>query len=294
MAESYTLPLDAPGTDLATVGGKAASLGTLAQAGLPVPPGLSVTTRAYCDCVSNGLTAERIVRAFNRFPMPERIAAAVRSEYSALDSPVAVRSSVTAEDLPDASFAGQYDTFLNVTGADAVLDAVRRCWASLRTSRAMSYRALNNIAPQDVAVAGVMFTADPVTGARDTVVINAARGLGESVVAGLTTPDIYTFVDGKLRRQVNDKNVMTVPTAGGVAQEPVSESLRTAAALTDAEAAELGRRVEALSGTPMDVEWSVHDGQIATLRARRSPACRSSARAGRTCANLWEAVPSSG
>jgi pyruvate,water dikinase len=337
MTDAYTLALNDSGTDLTTVGGKAASLGVLTRAGLPVPPGFSVTTRAYSDYVSNGLTAEitlalhgvdfgnpaavdataaRIACAFNRFPVPERIAAAVRSEYSALDSPVAVRSSATAEDLPDASFAGQHDTFLNVTGVDAVLDAVRRCWASLWTSRAMSYRALNNIAPDDVALAvvvqrlvpasaaGVMFTADPMTGARDTVMINAAWGLGESVVSGLVTPDTYVFVNGKLRRQVNDKTVMTVRTADGVAQEPVSESLRTAAVLSDAEAlelAELGRRIEALYGMPMDVEWAVHDGRIAILQARpitNLPAEREtwndSLRGDYlwTCANLREAVPS--
>jgi pyruvate,water dikinase len=337
MTDAYTLALNDSGTDLTTVGGKAASLGVLTRAGLPVPPGFSVTTRAYSDYVSNGLTAEiisalhgvdfgnpaavdaaaaRIACAFNRFPVPERIAAAVRSEYSALDSPVAVRSSATAEDLPDASFAGQHDTFLNVTGVDAVLDAVRRCWASLWTSRAMSYRALNNIAPDDVALAvvvqrlvpasaaGVMFTADPMTGARDTVMINAAWGLGESVVSGLVTPDTYVFVNGKLRRQVNDKTVMTVGTADGVAQEPVSESLRTAAVLSDAEAlelAELGRRIEALYGMPMNVEWAVHDGRIAILQARpitNLPAEREtwndSLRGDYlwTCANLREAVPS--
>jgi hypothetical protein len=109
------------------------------------------------------------------------------------------------------------------------------------------------------------------TGARDAVVINAAWGLGESVVAGLITPDTFVFVNGKLRRHVNDKHVMAVPDAGGVTQEPVSESLRNAAALSDAEAtelAELGRWIEALCGTPMDIEWAVHDGQIAILRAR--------------------------
>jgi phosphohistidine swiveling domain-containing protein len=337
MTDAYTLALDDPGTDLATVGGKAASLATLARAGLPVPPGFSVTTRAYRDYVSKGLTTEiaaamhgvdfadlaavdaaaaRIARAFNRFTVPEEVAAAVRSEYSALDSPVAVRSSATAEDLPDASFAGQHDTFLNVAGVDAVLDAVRRCWASLWTSRAVSYRALNNIAPDDVALAvvvqrlvpasaaGVMFTADPMTGARDTVVINAAWGLGESVVSGLVTPDTYTVVDGKLWRQVNDKTVMTVRTAHGVAQESVSESLRTVAVLSDAEALELaglGGRIEALYGRPMDIEWAVHDGQFAILQARpitNLPAGREvwndSLRGDYlwTCANLREAVPS--
>jgi rifampicin phosphotransferase len=312
MPDAYTLALDDPGTDFATVGGKAASLATLARAGLPVPPGFSVTTRAYRDYVSKDLTTEiaaamhgvdfadlaavdaaaaRIARAFNRFTVPEEVAAAVRSEYSALDSPVAVRSSATAEDLPDASFAGQHDTFRNVAGVDAVLDAVRRCWASLRTSRAVSYRALNN-------------TADPMTGARDTVVINAAWGLGESVVSGLVTPDTYTVVDGKLWRQVNDKTVMAVRTAHGVARESVSESLRTAAVLSDAEALELaglGGRIEALYGRPMDIEWAVHDGQFAILQARpitNLPAEREvwndSLRGDYlwTCANLREAVPS--
>ncbi|MBP2319992.1 pyruvate,water dikinase [Kibdelosporangium banguiense] len=270
----------------------------------------------YTDPAAVDVAATRIARCFNRFPIPTAVADAVRSEYSALDSPVAVRSSATAEDLPDASFAGQYDTFLNVQGVGAVLAAVKRCWASLWTSRAMSYRALNGISPDDVALAvivqrlvpataaGVMFTADPLTGTRNTIVINAAWGLGESVVSGQVTPDTYVFVNGKLRSQVNDKTVMTIRTADGVAQAPVAESLRTVPVLSDTQAvtlAELGRRIEDLHGAPMDVEWAIHDGQFAILQARpiaNLPAEREAWNDSLggdylwTCANLREAVPS--
>jgi phosphoenolpyruvate synthase/pyruvate phosphate dikinase len=133
--------------------------------------------------------------------MPASVAAAIRDAYSG--GPVAVRSSATAEDLPELSFAGQHDSFLNVTGVDAVLDAVRRCWDSLGTERAVEYRARNGITDVEMAVvvqelvsadaAGVLFTANPLTGARDELVVNAAWGLGEAVVGGLVTPDTYVL-----------------------------------------------------------------------------------------------------
>jgi phosphoenolpyruvate synthase/pyruvate phosphate dikinase len=170
MGDAFMLRLDDGRADIATTGGKGASLARLAGAGLPVPPGFHITTHAY--------------RAFAS--RPDEVIEAIRDAYSG--GPVAVRSSATAEDLPDLSFAGQHDTFLNVTGFDAVLDAVKTCWDSLWTDRAVAYREHNGVS-SDAAMAvvvqklvpasasGVMFTANPLTGARETVV-NATWGLG--------------------------------------------------------------------------------------------------------------------
>jgi rifampicin phosphotransferase len=174
--------------DIAVAGGKGANLGELTRAGLPVPPGFVLTTAAYRDV---GVDA----------PIPEDMAREITDAWSALgEVPVAVRSSATAEDLEDASFAGQQDTYLNVRGAAALLDAVRECWASLWTERAVAYRARQGIDPAELALAvvvqrmveadaaGVMFTANPTNGRRDELVLSAAWGLGESVVGALSKP----------------------------------------------------------------------------------------------------------
>ena len=192
---------------VAAVGGKAANLGELIRAGFDVPPGFCITTEAYRRVVrgtsveagtSTDAPAARATVLGASFPEP--VADAVRDAYARLESgaegPVAVRSSATAEDLPGASFAGQQDTYLNVTGIDDVLDAVHRCWASLWTDRAVAYRAAQGIDGSGVALAvvvqrmvdaesaGVLFTADPVTGRRRQAVLDAARGLGDAVVSG--------------------------------------------------------------------------------------------------------------
>jgi rifampicin phosphotransferase len=261
-----TLPLDDPCADLATVGGKGESLAELVRAGLPVPPGFHVTTAAYRAFVQeSGIepTADDVKAQFTAHPLPESIAAPIRDAYAALGEPaVAVRSSATAEDLPDASFAGQQDTFLDVRGADAVLDAVRRCWASLWNDRAVAYRAGHGI-DGDVALAvvvqemvaadaaGVLFTADPVSGADDAMVVDAVRGLGEALVSGDVTPDhlVVDAATGAVReRRTRD--------------EPV---------LDDAAVAELiglGRRIVAHYGRPMDVEWARAGGRFAIVQAR--------------------------
>ena len=208
------LPLEAvdptdPDT-LGRVGGKAANLGALVRAGFAVPAGVCLTTAAYRRAVGSaldgllsehdtGALAEQARAAVLAVPIPDEVADAVRATCP--DGPVAVRSSATAEDLPDASFAGQQDTFLNVVGDDAVLDAVRRCWASLWTDRAVAYRGAHGIdhaavtlavviqSMVDARWAGVLFTADPVTGRRGQAVIDAAPGLGESVVSGSVDPE---------------------------------------------------------------------------------------------------------
>ncbi|MEU6791904.1 PEP/pyruvate-binding domain-containing protein [Nonomuraea wenchangensis] len=286
------LPLDDPAADLALAGGKGASLARLARAGLPVPGGFHVTTAAYRAFVADfrdeidPRDPEGAAALFARHEIPEPVAAAIREAYAALgdDVAVAVRSSATAEDLPELSFAGQQDTFLNVRG-DGLLPAVLRCWASLWNARAVAYRDRNGVPHDDVALAvvvqelvdadaaGIMFTADPVTGALDETVINASWGLGEAVVGGQVTPDTLVLRGGAVvREQVGDKTVMTVRTPDGTEDRPVPAELRRAPVLSAAQAAELaalGARVQDLYGVPMDVEWARRaDGTLAVLQAR--------------------------
>jgi hypothetical protein len=293
-----TLPLADPSADLATTGGKGSSLATLVRAGLPVPPGFHVTTAAYRAYVALHHLQEKILATdergvaelFAAHPVPEEIAGPIREAYARLGSPaVAVRSSATAEDLPEASFAGQQDTILDVRGADAVLDAVRHCWASLWTDRAVAYREREGIDPSDVALAvvvqelvdaesaGVLFTADPVSAAPDRMVVNATWGLGEALVSGAVTPDelVLDAATGTVReRRTGDKATMTVRGDGATHEVPVPAQLRTAQVLDDAAAAELaalGRRIATHYGRPMDVEWARAHGAFAIVQARRRP-----------------------
>ncbi|MFF4192315.1 PEP/pyruvate-binding domain-containing protein [Nonomuraea sp. NPDC001831] len=284
------IPLDdEAAADLGTAGGKGASLARLARAGLPVPGGFVVTTQAYRSFVAafgDEIAASGDPGAlFAAHEIPPGLAEEIRAAHAALgdDVAVAVRSSATAEDLPELSFAGQQDTFLNVR-ADGLLEAVRRCWASLWNPRAVAYRERNGVPHDDVALAvvvqelvdadaaGIMFTADPVTGARDEIVVNASWGLGEAVVGGQVTPDTITLSGGRVTgSRVADKTVMTVRTASGTGEEPVPEDLRRAPVLDPAQAVELaalGERIQALYGMPMDVEWARRDGTFAILQAR--------------------------
>ncbi|WP_411709877.1 PEP/pyruvate-binding domain-containing protein [Arthrobacter sp. B10-11] len=282
---------------LARVGGKAANLGETTRAGLPVPPGFCLTTEAYRRAVSpaglegvhgalaatgdHDLAALATLAARARelilgVDVPPEIAAAVRQSYAALgtDVPVAVRSSATAEDLPLASFAGQQDTYLNVVGADAVLDAVRRCWASLWTDRAVAYRATHGISPStvalavvvqrmvDAAVAGVLFTANPVTGRRQEAVIDASPGLGEAVVSGAVNPDHFvvdTATGAITERRPGDKAIAIRPLPGGGTERTVLPP-DSGPSLDDAqvrELAALGSTVEQHYGAPQDIEWAI-------------------------------------
>jgi rifampicin phosphotransferase len=304
------LPLEAAEATLERVGGKGTALARLARAGLPVPPGFHVTTEAYRRFVAaNGLhtaivtaasdapvgepdflerAAARIQALFAGGALPDDVARAIRQAYTGLGDgvAVAVRSSATAEDLPELSFAGQHESYLNVRGEAAVLDAITRCWASLWTARALGYRARAGIPPEDVSlavvvqelvpadVAGVLFTADPVTGARDRVLINAAWGLGEAIVGGLVTPDSLTLDKGSgsiLAREIADKAVMTVRAADGTRTEAVPAECRGAPVLRPEQVAELtrlAREIEQLWGEPVDIEWAMHDGQIFIVQAR--------------------------
>jgi pyruvate,water dikinase len=262
--------------DLAVVGGKGANLGELVRAGLPVPPGFVLTTDAYrAYATTSGIVpTDAGSRDLFTAPVPDDIAAELLAARKELGPAVAVRSSATAEDLAGASFAGQQDTFLDVRGDDALLTAVRDCWASLWTARAVDYRARRGIDPAQVALAvvvqemadadaaGVMFTANATTGARDEVVIAAAWGLGEAVVGGGVTTDdlVVEKATGRVRsRATADKAVMTVATGAGTEERPVPDDRRSRPVLDDAEAAALaalGVRIEEWFGAPQDVEWA--------------------------------------
>ena len=307
----FIVPLSDTSAGLSQLGGKGASLSRLAAAGLPVPSGFHITTAAYRRFVTEHGLQERILEAasavipeqpatleeassrirelFAQHVMPDDIAEAIRQAYAGLgkgEVPVAVRSSATAEDLPEASFAGQQETYLNMHGEAMVLDAVKRCWASLWTARAIAYRTRQGIAPDSVVLAvvvqelvpadasGVLFTANPISGKRDEMMITASWGLGEAIVGGLVTPDSLIVEKASARvlnRQTADKQVMTVRTASATEERPVPENLRRAPVLDDGAVAQLtslGVQIEQLYSLPMDIEWAWADGQFSILQAR--------------------------
>ena len=297
---------------LARVGGKAVNLGALTRAGLPVPPGISVTTDAYRQvAASAGPTLEpvfdalastsstdtaRLARlaaqaraALLAAPVPDNVVKAIAEGYARLGAnvPVAVRSSATAEDLPFASFAGQQDTYLNVVGRDHVIDATRRCWASLWTDRAVAYRATNGIDPRtvqlavviqrmiDAVTAGVLFTANPVTGRRRQAVIDASHGLGEAVVSGAVNPDHFVVETASgeiLERRLGDKRLVIRATPGGGTAHVEAPLDAHAACVTDDQVralATLGDRVERHFGSPQDTEWAIDAGGAIWLTQAR-------------------------
>ena len=315
------MALDDPGAVPGVAGGKGASLARLARAGFRVPPGFHVTTSAYLDFIGRGslrepvlaaisavdvsdaatfdAAAARIGELFAGQPVPTPTAAAIAGAYACLgdDVPVAVRSSATVEDLPGMSAAGQHDTYLNVRGEAAVLDAVRRCWASLWSARAIGYRAQWGVEPGGVSIAvvvqqlvlaeaaGVMFTIDPVGGAHDKVVVSANWGLGESVVAGEVTPDVAVVdrASGALvSYQVGSKEMMTVADGAATRAAATPAGLRSAAVLSPGEAGELARvglAIEKLYDEPVDVEWALAAGELSVVQARpiTTPASRPAA-----------------
>jgi len=291
----------------ARVGGKGASLGQMTRAGLPVPPGFSVTTDAYQrlkdDSVARGEVAAILARIdfedpagvaeisrkararIEAIPMDPTVAEHIAHAYERLcarferEVPVAVRSSATAEDLPDASFAGQQDTFLWVVGREEVLQAVRRCWSSVFTDRAITYRHATGHDHETISMAvciqvmvtprtaGVAFTLNPIDGDRSVIAIDASWGFGEAVVSGEVTPDNF-LVDRVLgeitSRTISPKTAeYRVRLDGrGVELVPVPESRRTAPSLGDGEVkviAQLAQHVEAHYGCPQDLEWALDD-----------------------------------
>jgi pyruvate,water dikinase len=296
--------------DLSIAGGKALNLGVLIRAGLPVPPGVCVTTAAYREIADSArledlterlagtpatATADlaalacRARAALLGAAVPDALKASIVAAYDRLgeDVPVAVRSSATAEDLPFASFAGQQDTYLNVIGADAVVEAVHRCWASLWTDRAVAYRASNHIDHRtvhlavviqrmvDATIAGVLFTANPVTGRRRQAVIDASPGLGEAVVSGAVTPDrfvVETATGELVERRIGSKQMAIRSTAGGGTERIATRSAQDQPCLTDDQiraVAALGDRVEAYYRSPQDTEWAIDsDGELWLTQAR--------------------------
>ncbi len=305
----FILPLSDPQASLENVGGKGMSLAKLSRAGLPVPGGFHVTTQAYRRFVAENGLQPRILAAlkgadlehseslelinrqidmlFAAAVIPAEIRAAISAAYADhKDAAVAVRSSATAEDLPGMSFAGQMETYLNIRGEAQVLEAVKRCWASLWTARAIGYRVLRGIEFEGLNLAvviqelvpaeaaGIMFTADALTGRSDRVTINAAWGLGEAVVGGKVTPDTYTVdkISGKVvQQQISQKDRMSVPNVKGTQEQPVPEDQRSRAVLKPSQAAGLARmgvKIEELYQQPMDIEWALEHGRFFILQAR--------------------------
>ena len=304
---------DVRAIDPALVGGKAASLGRLTQAGFRVPKGFTVSTAAqaaffaahgidqkirahlahlnYDNAVALEEVTAKIRALIETYPLPPALAAQIEQSYAALgdDSFVAVRSSGTAEDLAEASFAGLHDTYLDIKGIDAVIDAIRRCWASMWTARATAYRQrggfdhatshiaviIQHMVPAEVA--GVMFTANPLSARTDEIVINASWGLGEGIVSGILTPDQYVIALDTLdikQRTVGDKEVQIIraPTGIGTIKIDVPHSLREAMSLSEGKAmalAELGRDVMTFyQGFPQDIEWALAGDQLYLLQSR--------------------------
>ena len=310
---SYSVPFaQLDKGDIPLAGGKGANLGELSSAGFPVPPGFVLTTAAYdafvaanelqatiislansvspTDPQTGEAAANQIRQLFQNGNLSDDLASAISSAYAALkgerDLAVAVRSSATAEDLPTASFAGQQDTYLNIHGEAALIEAIKNCWASLWTARAISYRQRQEIAPDMVSLAvvvqtlvaadsaGILFTANPVTGNRDEILINATWGLGEAIVGGLVTPDTLIVAKGSgtiQHREIAAKTMMTVRLETGTEEQAVPESLQDRPVLNDATISDLarfGEQIEAHYNMPMDIEWAIADGQIAILQAR--------------------------
>ncbi|GAA3666846.1 PEP/pyruvate-binding domain-containing protein [Nocardioides ginsengisoli] len=286
------------------LGGKCASLVTMTAAGMPVPPGFAVTTAAYDAFVRESGIAERVhallagldpadvvkveeVAAQIRelllgCPVPDGVRDATRAAYDALvarigaDVPVAVRSSATAEDLPDASFAGQQDTYLWLRGWDDVREHIRSCWASIYTSRAILYRLKNDIPDEglsmavavqkmvDARVAGVAITLNPTTGDRSKIAIDASYGVGEMVVSGQVTPD-HLLLDKVMFSVVEEhrgaKHAELVPDAdlGRLVEREVEPERRERLCLELDEfvaVAQLAKRAEKHYGCPQDIEWA--------------------------------------
>ena len=301
---------------ISLVGGKAANLGELTRAKLPVPHAFCINTRAYQRLIEvnslhapilgalAGLDYDDPVEIDRRAKIirdmiiaadtPADIVNAIRDAYGQLESElgnevlVSVRSSATAEDLPGMSFAGQQDTFLNIHGVENVLHHVKRCWASLWTDRAISYRHRQGFKHEDVLlavvvqemfpseVAGVMFTANPVTSNTGEMFLNTSWGLGEAIVAGKVNPDQYILDKGSLAiqdKQLNEKLVMTVRQEGGQGSVDVEVpvELRSIETLADGkikELSEIGLRIEEHYGFPQDIEWGYSNGRFAVLQSR--------------------------
>lgn len=291
---------------LMTVGGKGANLGELSGInGIPVPEGFCVTTEAYKKITGNNQELNNLLDVLTHLKAEERkniseISAKIRMVIESIPFPAdiaeeiskhltkdayAVRSSATAEDLPSASFAGQQDTYLNIIGKEAILQHISKCWASLFTERAVTYRIQNGFGHHKVYLsvvvqkmvfpqaAGILFTADPVTGNRKVLSIDASFGLGEAMVSGLVNADNYKVRDG----EIIDKKISTKKLAiyalkeGGTTEREIEQEQQNRQALTDEQItalAHMGRKIEAHFGQPQDIEWCLADDAFYIVQSR--------------------------
>ncbi len=304
-------------SDVGVAGGKGASLGEMINAGLPVPPGFVVTAQAYekfveeegiieeinsllkdvdvDDSDSLSETGEKVRNLILEAKMSEDLKEDIIEAYRELSDrteesnvSVAVRSSATAEDMPDASFAGQQETYLHISGEEKLIEYVQKCWSSLFTDRAIFYREKNDYAHEDVLIsvpvqkmvnsekAGVLFTSHPSTGDKEKVVIEANWGLGETVVSGSVTPDTY-IVDKEskeiIESTIGSKEAMIVrdPDTGETMEKATPSEKREAQVIGSEEAAELaelGAKLEEHYGNPQDAEWAEEDGKIYLVQSR--------------------------
>lgn len=293
--------------DIPLVGGKGANLGELASIGLPVPDGFVITARAYERFITEAginekihsllkkldvedteklnRTAEEIRKLIMKSHMPKYLIEEIKKQYKPIKDFVAVRSSATAEDLPDASFAGQQDTFLNIKGEKDVLEAVQKCFASLFTPRAIYYREKNNFPHEKVYLAvviqkminadkaGVIFSVNPVTKNRNEIIIEGAYGLGESVVLGALTP--HSYIIDKATHKVIDKNISRLEWGyyrgkkGGTEKREISHGHIEVLNEKEAEAlTKYTKEIEKHYGIPMDIEWAIEAGKVYILQAR--------------------------
>jgi len=310
MSTTYVLDFQAiDRTHGAVVGGKGANLGELSRIeGIRVPPGFCVTTDAFRRVLAGAPSIDESLERLSRLKpddheairassagiratiegtaMPDDIANAITNALARLgEHAYAVRSSATAEDLPTASFAGQQDTYLNISGRLGVLAAVSRCWASLFTERAVTYRMRNGIDHRKVLMAvvvqqmvfphasGILFTADPVSGNRKVVSIDASFGLGEALVSGLVNPDVYKVRDGEIvAKTIAAKQLAIVAQPlGGTHQRAIAPDQQQQPAITDTQVVrltQLGRQIEAHFGRPQDIEWCLVDDDFLVVQSR--------------------------
>ncbi|MEV6811612.1 rifamycin-inactivating phosphotransferase [Micromonospora sp. NPDC051296] len=311
MIEPYVLDLqEVDETQVAVVGGKAAHLGGLSRIeDIHVPAGFCVTTAAFRQVMAEApsiddrlaqlsrlnpddreairtLSAE-IRRTIEGIAIPGDLAAAITRALAQFgeQAAYAVRSSATAEDMPTASFAGQQDTYLNVVGPETILQYLSRCWASLFTERAVTYRLRNGFDHRRVQMAvvvqqmvfpdaaGILFTADPVTGNRKVATVDAGFGLGEALVSGLVNPDVFKVRDGEVVAKTvvaKQRAVHPLP-AGGTQEVAIDPQRQEQPALTDAQVVrlvQLGRRIEAHFGRPQDIEWCLVDEDFRIVQSR--------------------------
>ena len=303
----YIIPFELAGDEpVKRIGGKCIGLAALVRAKAPVSPGFVVTTDAFDDMLDvDGLDAEIAARvegidaedyneqsrmsleirdAIVRRAMPAALEQAIRAAYARLggEAAVAVRSSGTGEDLPDASFAGQGDTYLGVVGADDVIAKVERCWASLYSARAMSYRAQNGVGHLDVQMAvavqvmvrarsaGVAMTLDPANGDRSKIIIESTWGLGETLVSGEVTPDHF-LVDKVMlipvTRRISEKDHELVldPATRHAMHRRVPDERRNAPSISDVELkaiAQLAKTIERNFRCPQDIEWAIDEARV--------------------------------